>query len=38
MSQASHQTDRKFDPQFDLVFERVIDIPPQLVWAAWTTE
>jgi uncharacterized protein YndB with AHSA1/START domain len=22
---------------FDLAFERVIDIPPALVWLAWTT-
>lgn len=25
------------DPNLDLVLERVIDVPPHLVWAAWTT-
>lgn len=25
-----------FDPQRDLVLERVIDVPQQLVWRAWT--
>lgn len=25
------------DPELDLVLERVIDVPPELVWAAWTT-
>jgi uncharacterized protein YndB with AHSA1/START domain len=25
------------DPQLDLVFERIIDIPRELVWTAWTT-
>ncbi|TGM03495.1 polyketide cyclase [Leptospira barantonii] len=25
------------DPNLDLVFERVVDVPRELVWAAWTT-
>lgn len=25
-----------FDPQYDLVFERIVDIAPELVWSAWT--
>ncbi len=24
------------NPELDLVFERIVDIPPHLIWAAWT--
>lgn len=27
----------KPDPRFDLLLERVVEVPPELVWAAWTT-
>ena len=26
----------QFDPKLDLNFDRVVDLPPALVWAAWT--
>ena len=25
-----------FNPQTDLILERVTDVPPALIWAAWT--
>ena len=25
------------DPKLDLVLERTVDVPPELVWLAWTT-
>ncbi|MDB5051915.1 MAG: polyketide cyclase [Fibrobacteres bacterium] len=27
----------KADPNLDLVLERIVDVPKELVWAAWTT-
>lgn len=30
-------TEHTIDPTLDLVLEREVDVPPHLVWAAWTT-
>lgn len=30
-------TSLSLNPATDLVFERVVDVPPELVWEAWTT-
>lgn len=27
----------KIDPKLDLMFERIVDVPKELVWKAWTT-
>lgn len=27
----------ELNPELDLFFERIVDVPPELVWAAWTT-
>jgi uncharacterized protein YndB with AHSA1/START domain len=32
MTHPTHQ----FDPKLDLSFERIVDVSPELVWAAWT--
>jgi len=34
MTETIHQS----DPRLDLVFERIVDIPPELIWQAWTIE
>jgi uncharacterized protein YndB with AHSA1/START domain len=30
-------TEHSIDPTLDLVLEREVDVPPHLVWTAWTT-
>ena len=32
-----HSFVHQFDPSLDLVLERFVDVPPELVWMAWTT-
>lgn len=29
--------DLKINPELDLILERVVDVPPELVWKAWTS-
>jgi len=26
----------QFDPELDLKFERIVDLPPERIWAGWT--
>jgi uncharacterized protein YndB with AHSA1/START domain len=33
----THPNPFSIDPRFDLVLERVVDVPRELVWLAWTT-
>ncbi len=33
----NHLPGQSPNPQLDLVFERIIDVPRELVWRAWTT-
>jgi uncharacterized protein YndB with AHSA1/START domain len=30
-------THHQLNPELDLMFERIVDVPPDLIWAAWTT-
>jgi len=33
----TRRTDDAIDPKLDLMIERTVDVPPSLVWQAWTT-
>jgi uncharacterized protein YndB with AHSA1/START domain len=33
----THSNQNKPNSGLDLCFERVVDVPPELIWAAWTT-
>jgi uncharacterized protein YndB with AHSA1/START domain len=33
----TRSTPLPFDPALDLLLERIVDVPPELVWKAWTT-
>ena len=28
---------KNFNPELDLMFERIVDVPSELIWQAWTT-
>lgn len=32
-----NKNDYKLDPKLDLVLERIVEVPKELVWKAWTT-
>lgn len=32
-----NKNDHKLDPKLDLVLERIVEVPKELVWKAWTT-
>ena len=36
MKTNSNETYSQFNPKLDLTFERIVDVPKELVWRAWT--
>jgi uncharacterized protein YndB with AHSA1/START domain len=36
-NQASKEANMKINPELDLKLERIVDVPVELVWKAWTT-
>jgi uncharacterized protein YndB with AHSA1/START domain len=32
----NHSTANELDPKLDLMFDRIVDVPPEAVWLAWT--